>query len=233
VLVFDTGPGWRGGGAAARVSLLPFLRARGVRRIDLLVVSHADLDHSGGARTLVDAISPDAMMTGPGMTMPFVAGVCRRGDRWRWDDVEFEVVHPAPGASGGDNDRSCALRVSGAGGSALLLADPESAAETELQRLNVAADVVLLPHHGSRTSSSPGLVAAVSPRIGIASAGFGNRWGMPAPEIVARWRAAGTTVLTTADAGAVSIRFRARPEGYAVELERGRHRRWWRRIVAG
>jgi competence protein ComEC len=233
VLVFDTGPGWRGGGAAARVSLLPFLRARGVRRIDLLVVSHADLDHSGGARTLVDAISPDAMMTGPGMTMPFVAGVCRRGDRWRWDDVEFEVVHPASDASGGDNDRSCALRVSGAGGSALLLADPESAAETELQRLNVAADVVLLPHHGSRTSSSPGLVAAVSPRIGIASAGFGNRWGMPAPEIVARWRAAGTTVLTTADAGAVSIRFRARPEGYAVELERGRHRRWWRRIVAG
>ena len=233
VLVFDTGPGWRGGGAAARVSLLPFLRARGIRRIDLLVVSHADLDHSGGTRTLVDALSIASMMSGPGMTMPSAARVCRRGDRWRWDDVEFEVVHPAPGASGSNNDRSCALRVSGAGGSALLLADPEGAAETELQRLPVAADVVLLPHHGSRTSSSPGLVAAVSPRIGIASAGFGNRWGMPATEVVARWRAAGTTVLTTADAGAVSIRFAARPEGFAVETERGRHRRWWRRIAAG
>ncbi|MDP9198866.1 MAG: DNA internalization-related competence protein ComEC/Rec2, partial [Pseudomonadota bacterium] len=119
------------------------------------------------------------------------------------------------------------------GGSALLLADPESAAETELQRLSVAADVVLLPHHGSRTSSSPELVAAVSPRIGIASVGFGNRWGMPAPEVVARWRAAGTTVLTTADAGAVSIRFTAGAEGIAVETERGGNRRWWRRSAAG
>lgn len=233
VLVFDTGPGWRGGGAAARVTLLPFLRARGVRRIDLLVVSHADLDHSGGTRTLVDALSIASMMSGPGTTMPAVAGVCRRGDRWRWDDVEFEIVHPARDASGSDNDRSCALRISGAGGSALLLADPESAAETELQRLPVAADVVLLPHHGSRTSSSAGLVAAVSPRLGIASAGFGNRWGMPVPEVVARWRAAGTTVLTTADAGAVSIRFTARPEGFAVATERGSNRRWWRRIAAG
>jgi competence protein ComEC len=233
VLVFDTGPGWRGGGAAARVSLLPFLRARGVRRIDLLVVSHADLDHSGGTRTLVDALSIASMMAGPGLDMPSADGACRRGDRWRWDDVEFEVMHPAPAASGSDNDRSCALRVAGAGSAALLLADPESAAETELQRLPVAADVVLLPHHGSRTSSSAGLVAAVSPRIGIASAGFGNRWGMPAPEVVAHWRAAGTTVLTTADAGAVSIRFTARPQGFAVETERGRHRRWWRRIAAG
>ncbi|HUG03895.1 MAG TPA: DNA internalization-related competence protein ComEC/Rec2 [Steroidobacteraceae bacterium] len=233
VLVFDTGPGWRGGGAAARVSVLPFLRARGIRQIDQLVVSHQDLDHSGGARTLVDALSVASMMSGPGEELPSVARVCRRGDRWRWDDVEFEVVHPAPGASGGDNDRSCALRVSGTGGAALLLADPESAAEAELQRMSVAADVVLLPHHGSRTSSSPGLVAAVSPRIGIASAGFGNRWGMPAPEVVARWRAAGTTVLTTADAGAVSIRFTARPEGLAVETERSRNRRWWRRVVAG
>jgi competence protein ComEC len=167
------------------------------------------------------------------MTLPSVAAVCRRGDRWRWDEVEFEVVHPASDASGGDNDRSCALRVFGAGGSALLLADPESSAEAELQWLAVAADVVLLPHHGSRSSSSPELVAAVSPSFGIASAGFGNRWGMPAPEIVARWRAAGTTVLTTADAGAVSIRFTALPEGFAVETERGRHRRWWRRIAAG
>lgn len=233
VLVFDTGPGWRGGGGAARVSLLPFLRARGIRRIDLLVVSHADLDHSGGTRTLVDALSVASMMSGPGMDMPSSASVCRRGDRWRWDEVEFEVVHPAPDASGSDNDRSCALRISGAGGSALLLADPESAAETELQRLSVAADVVLLPHHGSRTSSSPELVAAVSPRIGIASAGFGNRWGMPAPEVVARWRVAGTTVLTTADTGAVSIRFTAGPEGYDVETERGGNRRWWRRSATG
>jgi competence protein ComEC len=73
----------------------------------------------------------------------------------------------------------------------------------------------------------------VSPRIGIASAGFGNRWGMPVPEVVARWRAAGTTVLSTADAGAVSIRFTAEPAGFTVDTERGGNRRWWRRSAAG
>jgi competence protein ComEC len=233
VLVFDTGPGWRGGGAAARVSLLPFLRARGIRRIDTLVVSHADQDHSGGVSTLMDALAVASTLNGPGVPGPRAAGVCGRGRRWHWDGVDFEVMHPARGALGSDNDRSCALRVSGAGGSALLLADPESAAEAELLSLPIAADVVLLPHHGSRTSSSAALIAAVSARIGIASAGFGNRWGMPAPEVVARWRAAGTTVLTTTDAGAVSVRFRERPGALAVETERGRNRRWWRRITAG
>jgi competence protein ComEC len=122
--------------------------------------------------------------------------------------------------------------VAGDGGSALLLADPERAAEAELLTLPIAADVVLLPHHGSRTSSAPALVTAVSARLGIASAGFGNRWGMPAAEVVSRWRAAGTTVVTTADAGAVTIRFTDRPDAVAVDTERHRQRRWWRRNAA-
>ncbi len=215
------------------MSLLPFLRARGVRRIDRLVVSHADQDHSGGMMTLAGAIAITSTMLGPGMSAQPIGPECRRGDRWRWDGVEFKVMHPATGAAGSDNNRSCALRVSGAGGSALLLADPEDAAEAELQKLPIAADVVLLPHHGSRTSSSASLVAAVSARLGIASAGFGNRWGMPSAEIVARWRAAGTTVLTTADVGAVTVRFADRPGVIAIETERGRQRHWWRRIAAG
>lgn len=222
VLVFDTGPAWRGGAAAARVSLLPHLRARGARRVDRLVVSHPDQDHAGGVAVLTAALPVGE-----------AALPCRRGDAWSWDAVRFEVLHPPADAAGSDNDRSCAIRVTGAGGTALLLADPESAAEREMRGLPLAADVVLLPHHGSRTSSSPDLVARVGARIGVVSAGFGNRWNLPAGEIVARWRAAGTTVISTADEGAVTIRFGPRPGAMRVEAERRANPRWWRRKGAG
>lgn len=222
VLVFDTGPAWRGGSAAARVSLLPYLRARGMRRIDRLVVSHADQDHAGGVVALAAAISMDA-----------TAAPCRRGETWAWDAVRFEVLHPPADAAGGDNDRSCAIRVTGAGGAALLLADPESAAESELLGQPLAADVVLLPHHGSRTSSSPDLVARVGARIGVVSTAFGNRWNLPASAVVARWRAAGTTVISTADEGAVTIRFGRRPGEIRVEAERRANPHWWRREGTG
>jgi competence protein ComEC len=213
VLVFDTGPRWRGGGAAAEVSLLPYLQARGIRRVDGLITSHADLDHAGGVAALAAA-------------MPIATPVaCRRGQRWHWDMVQFEVLHPPPGLEASDNDASCALMVQGPGGRALLLADPEAEAESLLQEQPIAADVVLLPHHGSRSSSGPGVVAAVRARLGIASAGFGNRWGMPHAEVVARWRAAGTTVLSTAEAGAVTVRFDRR--GLRVATARS-ERRWWR-----
>lgn len=217
VLVFDTGPHWRGGGAAAEVSLLPYLRARGIRRVDRLIVSHADQDHAGGKATLAAAL-PVA-----------TSAACRRGQRWQWETAQFEVLHPPPGMEAGDNDASCALLVQGPGGRALLLADPETEAESLLREQSIAADVVLLPHHGSRSSSGPGLVAGVRARLGIASAGFGNRWGMPHAEVVARWRAAGTTVLSTAEAGAITVRFDRR--GLRVATARG-ERRWWRPAAA-
>jgi competence protein ComEC len=226
VLVFDTGPRWQGGGSAARVALVPYLRARGIRRIDLLVVSHQDMDHAGGIEALGESIAVTRMMTEEGASLARDRA-CRRGLKWHWDAVEFRVLHPPPGFGGSDNDRSCALAIAGAGGRALLLADPEAAAEASLAGEPLAADVVLLPHHGSRTSSSQTIVAAVDARLGIASAAFGNRWGMPAREVVARWRAAGTTVVSTADEGAVIVRFPARAGVPAITTQRADHRRWW------
>lgn len=232
VLVFDTGPRWRGGGSAARVALVPYLRARGIRRIDRLVVSHEDMDHAGGVEPLRRSFEVASTIGGFSGDARRHRAACRRGERWHWDGVEFRVLHPPADFEGGENDRSCALMVGGIGGRALLLADPESAAEESLVSQSLQADVVLLPHHGSRTSSGPGLVQAVSARLGIASAGFGNRWGMPAAEVVARWRAAGTTVLSTAATGAVTVRFAASRQSIDVETERGRSPRWWRPPVA-
>jgi competence protein ComEC len=229
VLLFDTGPRWQSGGAAASVSLLPYLRSRGIRRIDRLLVSHEDLDHAGGAAVIERALAVTLRLDGPGAGAGAGDGSCRRGQRWIWDAVEFEILHPPAGMHGSDNDRSCVLRVSGDGGSALLLADVESAGEQVLAGERLAADVVLLPHHGSRSSSTPALVGAVGARLGIASAGHGNRWGMPVPEVRARWRSAGTTVLTTAEAGAVTVRFAAGPRPLEVRAERADTPHWWRR----
>lgn len=228
VLVFDSGPRWRGGGAAARVTLFPFLHARGIRKVDRLIVSHGDADHAGGVDALRLTLPIGQILAGSGATIPAPASSCRRGQRWRWDGVEFEMLHPGPGDARNDNDGSCALAVRGAGGKALLLADPEAPAERELIGLRPAVDVVLLPHHGSRSSSSAALIAATGARLGIASAGFGNRWSMPHADVLARWRGAGTTVLTTGETGAVTVRFGAVPGAISVTTERGDHRRWWR-----
>jgi competence protein ComEC len=109
------------------------------------------------------------------------------------------------------------------------LADPEADAEEELLSLPLTADVVLVPHHGSRTSSGPRLVEAVGARMGIVSTGFGNRWNLPDSTVIARWRAAGTTVLNTADVGAVTVHFAPLPGGFEIQANRLESRRWWRR----
>jgi competence protein ComEC len=232
VLVFDTGPAWPGSGAAAQVSLLPYLRARGIRAVDRLVVSHDDKDHSGGVERLQSSLLVRQRSAGPG-EQDTRGEICHRGDRWLWDRVEFRVLHPPAGFEGSDNDRSCTILISGQAGRALLLADPEAAAEAELLKQSLAADVVLLPHHGSRSSSGTALVAAVSARYGIASAGFGNRWGMPDSSVVARWRGAGTTVFETAEQGAVRASFPSQPGPIEIESARRDAPRWWRSAPAG
>lgn len=226
VVVFDTGAQWRGGTVAARVSLLPYLRARGISRIDRLVLSHDDQDHAGGARLIAGAISVARTMASPGSRIA-ADETCVAGTAWTWDGVDFQVLHPPTSFEGSDNDRSCALKVAGPGGSALLLADPESAAESALVQQAIAADVVLVPHHGSSGSSSPSLVGAVSARIAIASAGFGNQWGMPRADVVARWRAAGTSVIDTAEQGAVRVRMPPAAGSMTFESERRDDPHWW------
>jgi len=227
VLVFDTGPAWTGGGAAAQVTLLPYLRSRGIRSVDRLVLSHDDRDHTGGAGRLQAALPVRRFQPAPGRGRD-AGEECRRGDAWHWDRVHFRILHPPAHFAGPDNDRSCAILVSGEGGRALLLADPEAAAESLLAEQAVAADIVLLPHHGSRSSSSAALVSAVDARYGIASAGFGNRWGMPDEAVVERWRTAGTTVYTTAAEGAVSARVPAGPGRIEIRSARRDAARWWR-----
>lgn len=230
VLVYDAGPAFPTGRDAGELAVLPYLRYRGVRRVDALVVSHGDLDHRGGANSVLAGVPVARVLAGPSVRPLSRPGMpCRRGQRWIWDGVQFEMLHPARAARASDNDSSCVLRVYSSAGSLLLAGDVEAVAESEIVAVGLArTSVVAVPHHGSRTSSTAQFVAAAHPTLALVSAGYRNRWGLPRREVAERWRAAGARVLTTADSGAIEITFVAGRPPLAREYRQTRRRYWHR-----
>jgi competence protein ComEC len=228
-LLFDAGPAFRGGGDAAESVVLPFLTGRGVNRLDELVVSHADLDHAGGVTSLVRALPVATQRVGETLGGLTTAQRCVAGESWRVDGIDFEFLYPGANSRLSGNDASCVLQVSTGSHRLLLTGDIERAAEMELLRTESLqkVDVVVVPHHGSRTSSSLPFVQALRPELAIISAGFGNRWGLPHAEVVERWRASGAEVLTTATAGAISLRLCEQGGIEALTGQRVRQRRIW------
>lgn len=230
VLVYDAGPAFPTGRDAGELAVLPYLRNRGVRHVDALVVSHGDLDHRGGVNSVLAAIPVTRILAGPSVeTLSQASAPCLRGQRWMWDGVQFEILHPGRSGRASDNDSSCVLLVHSSAGSALLAGDVEAAAESALVASGLArATTVVVPHHGSLTSSTAPLVAASRPALALISAGYRNRWGLPRREIVERWRAAGARLLTTADSGAIEIAFVAGRPPVVREYRRSQRRYWHR-----
>jgi competence protein ComEC len=231
-LLYDAGPAWRGGDAGER-AVVPALRSLRVRRLDRVLVSHGDSDHYGGAPAVL-AGHPEAELLASQWPVAEVPGrrECAAGEGWAWDGIRFRILHPPQdGQRRGKNDTSCVLAIEGPGGSALLTGDIESAAEAELLAAGITGptDLVLAPHHGSRTSSSPAFVAALRPRFVIFPVGYANRWGFPKDDVVRRWQEAGSCALSPATAGAV--RFLASPAAgvVLVRAERQAARRLWNR----
>lgn len=221
-LVYDAGPAFRDSDAGERV-VVPVLQALGVRQLDVLLVSHGDADHRGGAASILERY-PRTRVLGPvGGPGAGLVAPCEAGNSWRWDGVLFQVLHPAAGdVHRDDNAASCVLRVSGAQATLLLPGDIERPEEHTLSsRPDFGpVDLVLAPHHGSRTSSSELFVERTRPPFVVAAAGHRNRWGFPAPEVVNRWRTAGACVLATADAGALQFESSARSGFRLVGAER-------------
>ena len=204
-VLFDTGAAYRGGGSAAEQVILPFLQHRGIDAIDWLIVSHADNDHAGGVATLLPLVRPGGIYVGE--ALPAVdARLCSLGQQWEVDGVSFRFIYPGGNLRREGNDVSCVLSVRAGRFRALLTGDIEAAAEREMLERGAlgASDIVLVPHHGSLTSSTAPFVTRVRPGLAIASAGFANRWGFPRPAIVERWQDSGARVLATGTSGAVS-----------------------------
>jgi competence protein ComEC len=230
VLVYDTGPAFRSGRDAGEQVVLPYLRYYGVQRIDALVVSHGDLDHSGGMASLAQALPVGQTIAGPSVAPADRQGTrCNRGQQWSWDGIRFSVLHPQGSARSADNDSSCVLRIAGAGGSALLAGDIEAASEQVLVENGLpATDIVVVPHHGSRSSSTAGFVHALEAKLAVFSSGYRNRWGFPQPDMVRRWSDAGAQTFLTSDSGAVEISVRA-GQAMTIREYRREHRHYWNR----
>jgi len=219
LLIFDAGPQYSRASDAGQRVLLPLLRARGEGRIDRLVLSHRDLDHVGGAGALLKAMPVDDVLSSLEPEHPLLGLArhttrCSAGQSWDWDGVRFELLHPQAGdyeRALKTNAMSCVLRVSSApngaqaGRSVLLTGDIER--EQELALLAAGADalrsdVLIVPHHGSKTSSTPTFLAAVQPRVAVFQAGYRNRFGHPAPEVLQRYVERGIEIDATPSCGA-------------------------------
>lgn len=228
--LIDTGPAWPGGSAATG-TILPFAARQGVVALDRLIVSHGDNDHAGGASEILQELPVQSTLVGETLVGDQAASViayCRRGQNWVADDVQFRILGP-PVANSGGNNGSCVLQVSAGQTSLLIPGDIESRAERELVArygAHLASSIVVMPHHGSASSSSTGFVAAVAPTVAIASAGYRNRWGFPAVDVVRRWQRGGARVLSTGQRG--HIRIVGCQRSFTVSAgERRARRRWW------
>jgi competence protein ComEC len=241
LLIFDAGPQYSRESDAGQRVLLPLLRARGETRIDRLVLSHRDLDHVGGARALLGGLPVDDMLSSLEPDHPLLAlaagrsARCEAGQAWDWDGVRFELLRPLAGDYARalkSNAMSCVLRVGSAERSVLLTGDIERDQEAQLvaalgERLR--SDVLIVPHHGSRTSSTGAFLDAVHPRIAVFQAGYRNRFGHPAPDVLERYRERGIRMLVSPSCGAWRWDAAGPDEGVC---QRDAVRRYWQHVPA-
>lgn len=242
-LLYDTGPRYSAEADSGNRIIAPFLRGEGVGKLDGMLVSHDDLDHAGGALSLLKGI-PVAWMASPLPNGHPLHGYARRdvlcyaGQGWTWDGVHFEVLHPALesyAAEAKDNDLSCVLKATSPYGSVLLAGDIERLSEGELIARageGLRADVLLVPHHGSKTSSTPAFLEKVHPAGAVFTVGYRNRFGHPKKEVVDRYRALGSGLYRTDRDGTVMFDFRQQGE---IEVGRWRRMapRYWHDSPAG
>lgn len=221
-LMFDAGPAFNTQSDAGSRILVPYLRAVGVRRLDTLIVSHADRDHAGGADSLVAAVPVAADQRR-----------CVDGQGWEWDGVRFRVLHPLAAdyaEKRTSNALSCVLKIESLHGSVLIPGDVEGPAERALLARHGAglrADILVAPHHGGKKTASPEFVAAVGAREVVFPVGYRNRFGHPHPEVLARF--AGARIHRTDLHGAVTLKVGA--GGTAIVHEREIARRYWHNNV--
>lgn len=217
-LVFDTGPKYDSQTDAGSRIVFPYLRGAGVAKLDGLVISHNDLDHSGGMQSLL-ALLPVTWLASslPADAVGLVGQrqlKCHAGQTWVWDGVRFDMLYPSLASYQDeaieDNNRSCVLKISSLAGTLLLTGDIEKADEHALLSslpAALASDVLVVPHHGSRTSSSQEFVEAVAPTVAVFTSGYLNRYRHPSPDVWQRYEAQGVHVYRSDFAGAIEMRF--------------------------
>lgn len=231
-LMYDAGPRFSRESDAGHRVLVPLLRALDLP-LDVLLLSHRDSDHTGGAPALL-AMQPQAQLISSieddhELQAERQVHRCFAGQRWRWDQVDFEVLHPLEsdyGVTRKSNAMSCVLRVSNGTRSALLVGDIEQGQEQRLiaDAGQLKSDVLLVPHHGSKSSSSGAFLDAVDPRVALVQSGYRNRFGHPAPDVVRRYEERHIAVYDSPHCGAI---FWSSVQAQEVKCQRTERQRYW------
>lgn len=240
-LLYDAGPDYNGDADSGNRILVPALRGLGIAQLDGLILSHDDIDHTGGAQSVLQAIptawissslSPEHEI----LQMRQDTHRCVAGQTWNWDGVYFEMLHPTAEsyarADIRDNERGCVLRISTGQHSVLLASDIEQGTEQDLLKRyadKLPATLLLVPHHGSKTSSLPAFVQAVHPRYAVFTVGYRNRFHHPHPDVWERYRAAGITLLRSDTDGALVLDMN--DTEFSIEAYRKTHARYWQHHI--
>ena len=210
-LIYDTGDKFSQRFNAADAVIIPYLKHQNIPRPDLLVVSHGDRDHIGGAKALLTKYPEIQVLTSVEEKIVHSnMDKCVEGQRWQWDGVDFEILSPTLSEDYKGNNSSCVLMVSNGQHSILLAGDIEQATESRLIRTladKLSANLLIAPHHGSKTSSSLAFIDAVSPEIVVFPVGYRNRFGFPKQDIISRYESRQVKILNTAFDGALLFRF--------------------------
>jgi len=208
-LVFDTGPRFSDSFNTGTAVILPFLQSQGIKQVDMLIVSHGDNDHIGGAMPLINSFPVLQILSSEEEQFAVNnSQLCRAGQKWQWDGIDFKILHPSIHDMGSENNLSCVLQIKNQGGVILLTGDIEKQAESQLiQRYGklLKSNILVAPHHGSKTSSSKTFISQVNPDIVLFPVGYRNRYHFPDKTIVSSYKNSASTLLNSAQHGAIKL----------------------------
>jgi competence protein ComEC len=229
-LLIDAGARYPSGFDLGEAAVVPTLHALGITRLDRMIISHGDNDHAGGAVSVLLAYPGTPVWGGEPARGPVPMQQCHAGQQWQWDGVAFRMLRPPAPVTVKGNDAGCVLLVTGSGGRLLLPADTSSNVESDIAGAVPAGPplVLVVPHHGSKTSSGIDYLRALQPVFAVASTGYLNAYHHPAAEVVARYGALGIQLLDTPSTGAVRMAFPASAGPRIVAEERRRQAHYWR-----
>ena len=208
LLLYDTGPGNgladEDGWNMVDGTIEPMIAARG-QKPDLIVASHADLDHAGGLNRL-QKIYPQSHFLASLPKNRTGIHQCKAPTTWSAGEMEFEILHPSTGLPYLGNDSSCVISVRGKGLDILLSGDISKLVEQRLVDEGMGTHTILsVPHHGSSTSSSRVFIDTVNPELALISAAANNRFNFPRADVIKRYKQAQVPVVNTADCGGIRI----------------------------
>ncbi len=237
-LVYDTGTRYSETYDIGKLVVVPFLKSKGITTLDSLMISHNDIDHRGGAETTLKNITTKQILSSDLSVLDeneYKVKNCIKGMQWQWDGVDFEILSPPENYDENDNNLSCVLRVSNKYHSLLLTGDIQRKTERNLlqdsnaSKVKLDVDVITVPHHGSKTSSSEAFIQATSPALALVPAGYRNRFGHPKEKVLTRYKELGVEVLDTANSGAITIDFPADSGDFDLQLYRKIKKGFWSR----